>query len=50
MGWMKLNSDGSALGNPRRAGGGGLIHNHDGNWVQGYARGLGHTSNFMAEL
>ena len=50
MGWMKLNSDGSALGNPRRARGGGLIHNHDGNWVQGYAGGLGHTSNFMAEL
>ena len=50
VGWMKLNSDGSALGNPGRAGGGGLIHNHDGNWVQGYARGLGHTSSFMVEL
>ena len=49
MGWMKLKSDGSALGNLGGRGGD-LIRNHDGNWVQRYARGLDHTSNFMAEL
>lgn len=50
MGWMKLNSDGSAFENPGRAGGGGIISNHDENWVQGYARRLGHTSSLIAEL
>ena len=55
-GSMKLNSDGSTLRNPRRvgrrgAGGkGGLIQDHDGGWVKGYARGLGHTNSITAEL
>lgn len=49
-GWMKLNSDGLVLRNLRRAGGGGLIQDHDGSWVKGYARGLGHTNSIMAEL
>ena len=35
---------------PGRAGGGGLIRDHDGSWVKGYARGLGHTNSIMAEL
>ena len=49
--WMKLNSDGSALGNPRKArGGGGLIQDHQGNWVRGYARSLGNTSSSIAKL
>ena len=45
LGWI-------SFGEPRGfvLGVGGLIRNHDGNWVQGYARGLGHTSSFMAEL
>ena len=50
MGWMKLNSNGSALGNPGKAGEGGLIHDHQGNWVRGYARALGNTSSSIAEL
>ena len=29
-GWVKLNTDGSSLGNPRLAGGGGLIRDEDG--------------------
>ena len=29
-GWVKLNTDGSSLGNPRLAGGGGLIREEDG--------------------
>nr|POE80558.1 putative ribonuclease h protein [Quercus suber] len=36
--WYKLNSDGSSLGNPGRAGGGGLIRDPNGDWVCKYAR------------
>ena len=50
IGWLKLNSDGSALGNLGKAGGGGLIHDHQGNWIRGYARSLGNTNSFIAEL
>ncbi|KAM3698353.1 hypothetical protein ACB098_06G182400 [Castanea mollissima] len=35
-GWAKLNTDGSALGNPRMAGGGGLILDHNGDWMIGF--------------
>ena len=49
-GWLKLNSDGSALKNPCKAGGGGLFRDHEDKWVKGYARGIRHTNNFMAEL
>ena len=31
--WFKLNSDGSSLGNPGKAGGGGLIRNDKGEWL-----------------
>lgn len=31
--WAKLNIDGSAVGNPGRAGGGGVIGDHSGNWI-----------------
>ena len=50
VGWAKLNSDGSALGNPGRAGGGGVIRDHNGKWLKGYARSFGSTNNCMAEL
>ena len=50
MGWMKLNFDGFALGNSGKVGGGGLIRDHQGNWIRGYTRPLGNTSNFIAEL
>ena len=50
IGWRKLNSDGSSLGNPGRAGGGGLIWDEEGNWVLGYSRQIGITSSFIAEL
>ena len=39
-GWMKLNTDGSAMKNSDRAGGGGLIRDHDGARLKGFARGL----------
>ena len=45
-----MNSDGSAINNPGKAGGGGLFCDHEGNWMKGYARGIGHTNSFLAEL
>ena len=50
LGWMKLNNDESALGNPSKAGGGGLIREHQGNWVRGFTRAHGNTSSSIAEL
>jgi len=50
MGWANLNSDGSALGNTGRVSGGGVIKDHDGHWLKGYARPLGCTNSCMAEL
>ena len=49
-GWLKLNTDGSSLGNPGLAGGGGLIRNEEGGWVAGFARKIGITTSFLAEL
>ena len=50
MGWVKLNTDGSAIGSTGRAGGGGAIRNHEGQWLKGYARPLGGSNSCMAEL
>ena len=33
--WFKLNSDGASIGNPGKAGGGGLIRDHQGKWIKG---------------
>ncbi|KAL0012166.1 hypothetical protein SO802_007274, partial [Lithocarpus litseifolius] len=49
-GWVKLNTDGSSLGNPGRAGGGGLIRDEEGNWIVGFACKIGSTTSFLAEL
>ncbi|KAL0002820.1 hypothetical protein SO802_016601 [Lithocarpus litseifolius] len=48
--WFKLNSDGSARGNPGLACSGGLIRNEKGEWVKGYARAIGITSSVAAEF
>ena len=50
LGWTKLNIDGSALGCPGKASGGGLIRDHNRDWVTGFARSLGYTNSFLAEL
>ena len=50
MGWYKLNTDGSSLGNPGLAGGGGVIRNHIGDWVGGFSRAIGITTSVQAEL
>ena len=48
--WYKVNSDGSSLGDPGLAGGGGLIRNDRGDWTRGYARAIGSTTSAAAEL
>ena len=47
---FKLNSDGATLGNPGKAGGGGLIWIHQGKWVKGYMRHIGFASSIIAEF
>ena len=48
--FIKLNTDGSAIGNPRLAGAGGLLRNSLSEWISGFSLHLGLTSNNMAEL
>ena len=51
MGWVKLNTDESAIGSTGRVGGGGgVIRNHEGQWLRGYARPLGYSNSCIAEL
>ena len=49
-GWLTLNTDGSAGSNSGPAGGGGLLRDENGNWVKGFARKIGNTSSYLAEL
>ena len=49
-GWYKLNTDGSAARNPRVAGGGGVLRDDAGVQVKGFARQIGCTTSFLAEL
>ena len=50
LGWVKLNTDGSSLGNPDQAGGGGVIRDHAGHWIRGFTRRVGVTTSLAAEL
>ena len=50
LGWHKVNIDGASLGNPGKAGGGGIIRNSEGVWIRGYSRSIGYTISVMAEL
>ena len=47
---MKLNTDGSLLGIPGLAGGGGVIRDWTGRWIVGFSRNIGIASSLMAEL
>lgn len=47
---MKLNVDGSSLGNPGKAGFGGLFRNSNGEWLAGFSGSCGISSNLKAEL
>ncbi|GKV11830.1 hypothetical protein SLEP1_g23049 [Rubroshorea leprosula] len=50
LGWVKINTDGSALTNPEIAMAGGLIRDHQGNWLAGFTRKIGHISSLAAKL
>ena len=50
LGWFKLNTDGSSLGNPGLAWGGGVIRNHVGEWVGSFSMAIGVTTSVQAEL
>ena len=50
LGWFKLNTDGSSLGNPGLARGAGIIRNHLGDWVGGFSRAIGYTTSVQVEL
>lgn len=47
---IKVNVDGSSLGNPGPAGFGGLIRNHLGEWICGFSGSCGFADNLAAEL
>lgn len=48
--WYKLNTDGLAIGNPSKAGGGGIIQDHNGVWISGFSRAIGIATSVEAEL
>lgn len=50
MGWHKLNSDGSSIGNPGTGGAGTIIRDHHGAWVVGSYRYIPLVSSAEAEL
>jgi ribonuclease HI len=47
---IKVNVDGSSIGNPGPSGFGGLLRNTFGGWITGFAGSCGFTSNINAEL
>ncbi|KAL4292566.1 hypothetical protein AHAS_Ahas18G0040900 [Arachis hypogaea] len=49
-GWIKLNTDGTAQGNPVVTGCGGLLRNEEGNWIAGFTHRIGDGTAFLAEL
>ena len=48
--WMKLNTDGASLGNPRATVVAGLIRNCSGGWVKGFSRSVGFATSITAEF
>ncbi|XP_049378041.1 uncharacterized protein LOC125842768 [Solanum stenotomum] len=49
-GWVKINTDGSALGNPGKIGAGGIIRDQSGKMLLAFATPLGEGSNNQAEV
>ncbi|KAK1412626.1 hypothetical protein QVD17_34022 [Tagetes erecta] len=49
-GWLKLNTDGSSLGNPGQSSYGGLIRNECGGWVCGYVGNIGFDTSLSSEV
>ena len=49
-GWVALNTDGAAKGNPGLAGAGGVIRDHKGEWILGFSENSGCCSPLKAEI
>ncbi|KAK2417953.1 hypothetical protein QL285_040194 [Trifolium repens] len=49
-GWCVLNTDGAAKIGTGKAGCGGVLRNDAGVWMEGFVKGLGDTTAYMAEL
>ncbi|KAL9841601.1 putative ribonuclease H domain, reverse transcriptase zinc-binding domain-containing protein [Arabidopsis thaliana] len=49
-GWVKLNTDGASRGNPGFATAGGVLRDHNGAWIRGFAVNIGVCSAPLAEL
>ncbi|KAF7830841.1 reverse transcriptase [Senna tora] len=49
-GWLKLNTDGSCLGNPGSMAAAGIIRDSNGNWISGFSKQLGFGNSLKAEL
>lgn len=47
---MKLNTDGSALDNPRKIGGGGILRDYQGKMIYAFVIPLGIGTNNQAEI
>ncbi|KAF7835740.1 ribonuclease H [Senna tora] len=50
QGHIKLNTDGSSIGNPGPAGVGGLFRDSNGKWLCGFSGSIGKQTNMSAEL
>ena len=48
--YIKINTDGSALGNPGIVGARGILRDHLGHWISGFSLHVGLAMNNMAEL
>lgn len=48
LGWFKLNCDGSCINNI--VGGGGVLRDHEGAWILGFATNFGEMPIYLAEL
>ncbi|KAJ8420951.1 hypothetical protein Cgig2_010780 [Carnegiea gigantea] len=49
-GWVALNSDGAAKGNPGLAAAGGVLRDHKGKWLMGFTENLGRCTSMKAEI
>ena len=47
---MKLNTDGSTIGNPGPAGCEGVKRDNNGHWIAGFTRRIGVATRFIVEL
>lgn len=50
VGWFKLNTFGSSLGNRGFTSGGGLVRDHNGFWIKGFTHSIGVFTSVDAEL